>query len=632
MLLAILVACALFALLSLPGWILVAGTTRKLWVYAAAGFCSQAAVVLLTAVISLLVPGQIPVLATLGVAVLLAGAAFFWRPRTQRPVLPALEPWAFVVPVFATLVAALITRSAIALEDGDLLVRAFYNADGFKHLGHVQAVAGLGLPARDFFGAGDPLAYYWFFHVVPALGAVLHGNAAQALIAAGLVQVFAFWLVVYGLVRSAGANGPWAAVFTLIGFLSPSLDGLTALVISGFDLTTVATTINIEGVNAMFLNASSLFRASLYIPQHLFMLAGLLSWATLEIAMRPPRRELRLLALAPLIAAGGISTMLGVPCLIVYAMTRLASGDDTLMRRGGEIAVVWLLAAALPVALGFFDLSIDNPTFADKPLAFGTGARLLLAIPGLLFVFWVALLGLVGLQAAWRARPLPVLQRRTFHFAVALTAVGILGLLLSALVDQQRVALEFALRVSFLGWLGLVIGAAWLLDGPETGPQTLKVSMAGALFLLGLGLATPVLDALWHSTSAARWIVRIPKDDLAVLRAVRDTTPKDAVVLQNPAMPFLDGGPDVWVPPVGGRMIYMSPRATHWGDKTWRYDQARAFFDGDGPLPDGAYSHIYLSRALEPATFDLLMRRLSEDAGWRRATCLPDACLWEKAP
>lgn len=231
--LSILVACALFALLSLPGWLLVAGTTGKLWVYVAAGFCSQAAVILLTAVISLVVPGQVPVLASLGVAVLLAGAAFACRPRTQGPILPTLDPWAFAVPVFATVTVALITRSAIALEDGDLLVRAFYNADGFKHLGHMQAVAALGLPAQDFFGGGGPLAYYWFFHVIPTLGAVLHGNAAQALVAGGLVQVFAFWIVVYGLVRAAGANRPWAAAFTLIGFLSPSLDGLTALIISG---------------------------------------------------------------------------------------------------------------------------------------------------------------------------------------------------------------------------------------------------------------------------------------------------------------------------------------------------------------------------------------------------------------
>lgn len=103
----------------------MAGTTGKLWVYVAAGFCSQAAVILLTAVISLVVPGQVPVLASLGVAVLLAGAAFACRPRTQGPILPTLDPWAFAVPVFATVTVALITRSAIALEDGDLLVRAF---------------------------------------------------------------------------------------------------------------------------------------------------------------------------------------------------------------------------------------------------------------------------------------------------------------------------------------------------------------------------------------------------------------------------------------------------------------------------------------------------------------------------
>ncbi len=52
MILSIAAAGGIFAVLSLPGWILVAKTTGKIWVYLAAGFCSQAAVILLTALIS----------------------------------------------------------------------------------------------------------------------------------------------------------------------------------------------------------------------------------------------------------------------------------------------------------------------------------------------------------------------------------------------------------------------------------------------------------------------------------------------------------------------------------------------------------------------------------------------------
>lgn len=221
---------------------------------------------------------------------------------------------------------------------------------------------------------------------------------------------------------------------------------------------------------------------------------------------------------------------------------------------------------------------------------------------------------------------------RTFHLAAVLTAVGILGLLVSAVLENYDLALALALRVSFLVWLGLVIGAAWLLEGTEAGTQTARISVAGAVLLLALGLVTPVLDGLWHATSGERWIVRIPKDDLAVLKAVRETTPEDAVILQKPAMPFLSKGPDAWAAAIGGRMVYVSPRATHWANHATRYDQARAFFEEDGALPDGGYGYIYVSRALNPGTYDGLVGRLSQDAGWRRKACFPDACLWEKAP
>ena len=470
MFLSIAVACAIFAVLSLPGWILVARTTDRMWVYLAAGFCSQAAVILLTALISLVVPGQIPVMSAIFVALLLAGTAFLLRPRGTGPLLPVFDPWGFVVPVCATLAVGVITRAAIAMEDGDLLVHAWFNADGFKHLAHARSLANFGLPARDLFGGGETLAYYWLFHVIPAIGISLHGDAARALVASGLVQTFAFWILVYGLVRAAGANGPWAAVLTLIGFLSPSLDGLTALVLSEFDASVAATEFNIEGVNAGLLNASTLLRASLYLPQHQFMLAGLLSWgvlATDDGAERP--RAVHGLALAPLVAAGAISTLLAVPCLLVYAITSVLNRRGSMTRCLAQIGLVIVLAVGVPLVLGIFNVGaaksgLESPVFTSRPTDFTAGQRLMLAIPGLLAAFWVGLFGLAGLRAAWRERPLPEEQRRVFHFALVLTAVGLVGLLLSTLVDHQRLALEFQLRVSLLAWLGLIIGAAWLLE------------------------------------------------------------------------------------------------------------------------------------------------------------------------
>jgi len=86
---------------------------------------------------------------------------------------------------------------------------------------------------------------------------------------------------------------------------------------------------------------------------------------------------------------------------------------------------------------------------------------------------------------------------------------------------------------------------------------------------------------------------------------------------------------------VAGRTIITSYRSTHWHDQKREFDQTKAFFDGKGPLPPGQYDYIYLSRALDPKTYDLLLERLAAASGWQRSVCLPNACLFgrdQKSP
>ena len=153
------------------------------------------------------------------------------------------------------------------------------------------------------------------------------------------------------------------------------------------------------------------------------MLAGLLSWGTLEIFYPLPQaKAVRALALAPLVSAGAISTLLGVASITVYAVASLLNHEGSLLRCLGRIAVVGVLALGVPFLFGVVgmtpsDSGLDSPLFADRPLDFTAGQRLLLALPGLVCVYWVALLGLVGLRTAWRKRPLPVPRRRVFNFS-----------------------------------------------------------------------------------------------------------------------------------------------------------------------------------------------------------------------
>ena len=145
---------------------------------------------------------------------------------------------------------------------------------------------------------------------------------------------------------------------------------------------------------------------------------------------------------------------------------------------------------------------------------------------------------------------------------------------------------------------------------------------------MAIGLLTPILDGIWHASSAPRFVVRVPKDDLAVLDAIRRDTLPDAVILQKPELPKVSGGRDAWVPILAGRTIYVSPRTTHWREQEGLYDQAAAFFDGSGAFPDGRYDYIYQSRDLNPEGYDKLLSRLAQNSEWRQNLCLPNACLW----
>ncbi|ODA66495.1 hypothetical protein A7A08_02618 [Methyloligella halotolerans] len=638
MFLALLIAGTVFAVLSLPGWLFVAGRNCGLAVYIAAGFCSQAAVALLTALVALVTPGQLPILAALLAALALGVAAFFLRSPPAEWLWPRIDPWAFPVAVCATFATALIIQSAVNFDGGDLVVRAFFNADGFKHIAHVRSLASFGLPARDIFTTDAPLAYYWFAHIPPAVGAALSDDAARSLVASDLLQTFAFWILVYGLVRAAGATGPWAAFFTLIGWLSPSFDGLLALIASGFDVSAAATQLNIEGLGSPLLNGSTLFRLNLYIPQHQFVIAGLLSWGLLQTVRAWPRQKAaKLLSLAPIAAACAISILAGLAALAVYAVTRLLDRRDFMLRRLGEVLIVWAFALTLPLLLGVIgfdpsDSGLTSPLAASKPFAHRAAVRFLLAWPGLLLVYGTGLVGLYGLLTRWRLRPIPEDEKPVFRFALALCAVGLTGLLLSSLINHQRLALEWQLRVSFMAWVGLAIACAWLVQRDDAGCRIRSRGLAWfASPLLLVGLITPVLDASWHAWSTDRWTVRIPGDDLKVLKAIARSTPLDAVVLQKPERPFLLGGEDVWVPVVSGRRVFASDRATDWNAQELRYDQATAYFEGVGPLPEGGYDYLYLSRKLHPESYSELREELENDPVWRSEVCLPDACLFAKS-
>jgi hypothetical protein len=141
---------------------------------------------------------------------------------------------------------------------------------------------------------------------------------------------------------------------------------------------------------------------------------------------------------------------------------------------------------------------------------------------------------------------------------------------------------------------------------------------------------TPVHDIVWHAASSPNWSIHVPADDLSVLTHLEREAPTDSVVLQFPELPFVSSGKDVWTPILASRMIFTSPRATRWTDEELQMAQTTAYFSGVGPLPEGDYDFIYLSRALHPRTFEGLVGGMHNTAGWAEKLCLPNACLWSR--
>jgi len=95
---------------------------------------------------------------------------------------------------------------------------------------------------------------------------------------------------------------------------------------------------------------------------------------------------------------------------------------------------------------------------------------------------------------------------------------------------------------------------------------------------------------------------------------------------------MLGGGRDQWVAILAGRIVPASTRATDWGASAEGWERAQRFYaDMPGSQPDPRAGYVYLSRALHPASFDALARRLDEDPGWKRLESRPDAILYARS-
>lgn len=621
-----LTALLTMAILSLPGWILALRGQASLGLAAAAGVGSIFTILLVSALIGEVV-GPLPAWSILVVGTLMAFAVLLIG---KGPVhLPKIEWVQLVFPLFCAGVGFAAYSFAFQTGDDPLIYRSWYNADWFKHLGHANAAANFGFPVPDIFAGLGRLHYYWLFYLLPGASASLHGDVQGAMIATNVIVIFLFWLLLQELLKSAGISSRLAALLAFVGWAINSISAIGLVMSYQFDFRRLLDERSIDPGMLMEVNS--------YIPQHVTMLCGLLAFLILFLRGASIRYRY-VLALAPVIAAGATSTLLGASVVAVCCSVLLFFAPHPFLRRAAlaigtglaALAIVFLLQVVLP---GADQGSLGSPVFESGSTAAPMGERLTALAIRLVATLSLALpLGLIGIALGWRRDD--EAQARFALIGGLIFAIG-LGATLAAsiLLDDARLAGEIALRNKYLLVIGLLVGIAFLVGGSGTGGRERRsIGLAIGVMVI-LALPTVVLNFFWLGWSGPRWQLEIPGDDMEALTYLRTHAERDALVLQYPEpVSFLMGGRDTWVPIFAGRAVPGSYRSTRWAESGPVVAAMERFYAGEADADPGAdIDWIYLSRTLHPDSYDGLAARLEADADWSPGLVLPRASLFVRA-
>ncbi len=625
-------ATLVFAIAAMaPGIVLCKGERLDTARLAALAIASLVVAMLVTALtgvaLSSLTGAQLPSVALLPASLFLLVIAG-WRSRGRH--WGSLHiAWQTFVPIAFLLIysAAIYAISITEMPNGDLRIHAWYNADWFKHIGHTFALAEYGVPARDIFGNGRPLHYYWLSYVLPGAGAGIGGDAWSALYTANMIYVALLAAVFFGVVRLTGASENISAfVATLATVISATPATWGALLQPG----------GVEALLSYSVPTEPAFISlALYIPQHALALSLLLAWAVLSLGEEVPPKRAHFLALGALISVMTISTLFGAAILATYGFTELYR------RKFGaipELALMAVLSVLAVLALGIVE--IGNPA-ASAPVndalvaGFADNGTLLQrsALSGLAPIARSGLPILVCLYLALRWKPATRMERSAKTFALALCGSAFLSAFLAEISLGGLIAHEMRLRMINLIAVAVAIIAGWAVWqawDSEKKPKTFATITIAILFLAAA--PTVIVRTLWHANARDGFTTIIPADDRAVLSALRARSTANDVVLQYPENTILaeDSGDDTWSVVLAGRKNLATQRATNKSLAADDVDIAKKFFSGENvPIPVSV-DWIYLSRKLNPKGFEIAVSRLQGSLDWEVIECPPNACLFRR--
>lgn len=632
MILSALAALGIALLAIAPGVALMRGRATRSGQFAAAAVASLVVTMLATALLGAAwhgaTGGSLPALTLVPVSLVALVIAMRLPPRDTMP-RPALE-WEGPV-IAAVMVGFGFLTQALAIaegRDGSLLIHAWYNADWFKHLGHVAALADYGVPARDIFNAGEPLHYYWLSYLPAGAGAAIGGDHWAALATAQAVIVALLCLVLYGAMRLV-ADSRKAALIVGLGafFLCAPLSDAGEFLLYGADAMMNATRAP---------RGPELLGFAQYIPQHALVLAMLLAWYLLDRSEREGDSLPRLLGLASLVSALAVSTLLGAMVLAVYGLVQLWRRREKALV---EVAAMAVVSALLVLALNVIQLNnpasaIDSPLLTNEIEPGSLPVRIVNSMAIILTKLGLPLLVAAGALVRWK--PQTTDQRDAWRLAIVLFAVAPLALVASEVLLSPRLGFEARLRIPSLPAMGIALTlAAALAAAFSSSRKHGAVAMAALTALTLAALPSIVIRTAWHGNLRDSFTTVIPQQDRIVLaHLAAHSQPRDQA-WQYPETPFLAEPPgrDAWVVTQAGRTVTGSQRATDYANAVPRIEDATRFYAGaeDADIPR-AVSWVYLSRALHAQTYDQLVARMRAQDGWTRVSCYADACLFERQP
>lgn len=632
MILTVLATLVMAVLAMAPGIALMRGRATRPGQFAAAAVASLVVTMLATALLGAawhgVAGGSLPAATLTPVSLVALVCALRLRPHD--PVTGSVVEWEGLAIAAVMVGFGFLTQSLAIVEgaDGSLLVHAWYNADWFKHLGHVAALADYGVPARDIFNAGEPLHYYWLSYLLAGAGAAIGGDHWAALASAQAVIVASMCMVLYGTLRLV-ASSRKAALIVGLGafFLCAPLSDAGEFLLYGADAMMNATRAP---------RGPELLGFVQYIPQHALVLAMLLAWFLLDRPEREVDSLPRLLGLVSLAAALTVSTLLGAMVLAVYGLVQLWRRREKALL---EVAAMAVVSALLVLALHVIQLgnpasAIDSPLLTNAVEPGSLPIRIVNSMAIILTKLGLPLLVAAVVLARWK--PQTPDQRDAWRLAIVLFATAPLALVASEVLLSPRLGFEARLRIPSLPALAIALALAAAL---ATAFSASRKRVGGAMTVLAvltvIALPSIVIRTAWHGNLRDSFTTVIPQHDRKVLAHLAAFSQPREQVWQYPEAPFLAEPPgrDAWVVTQAGRTVTGSQRATDYASAVPRIEAASQFYSGTrGASIPHTVNWVYLSRALHPRSYDQLVARMKVESGWTPASCYADACLFGRIP